>query len=319
MKGGSVASDAVSGLVDEATYAKMNVMFDNKVGGACPCRKGNPSRGGSSNSSKNASNSQNSSIANILGSSTMHAFKTGGNANSQIASVPELLSSDESLVMSVKNRQIGGAKKAASKKKAPAKKAPAKKAPAKKAPAKKAPAKKAPAKKAPAKKAPRRKVTQRGGAETATEGVDVGPKLNFSTYSFTPKTPPSASAVDILASEAVASLPLMQKQTELGLLSSRDVRSPFSFGSVNDLPMQPSTDSASGGLALSGGRKKPAKKPVRKPVRKAVKKAPSSQKPSKQTQVDRKTDRKTDRKKAKAAPKKKTSSLDALLKKLSIK
>jgi hypothetical protein len=305
MKGGSVASDAVSGLVDEATYAKMNVMFDNKVGGACPCRKGNPSRGGSSNSSKNASNSQNSSIANILGSSTMHAFKTGGNANSQIASVPELLSSDESLVMSVKNRQIGGAKKAASKKKAPAKKAPAKKAPAKKAPAKKA----------PAKKAPRRKVTQRGGAETATEGVDVGPKLNFSTYSFTPKTPPSASAVDILASEAVASLPLMQKQTELGLLSSRDVRSPFSFGSVNDLPMQPSTDSASGGLALSGGRKKPAKKPVRKPVRKAVKKAPSSQKPSKQTQVDRKTDRK----KAKAAPKKKTSSLDALLKKLSIK
>lgn len=316
MKGGSVASDAVTGLVDEATFTKMNAMFDNKVGGACPCsgtqqRMKMKHRGGSQ-ANANAKNTGNSSIANILGSSTMHAFgslKTGGssntNAGAKLDTIPTLMSSDESLAMSVKNRQIGGVKRA-SKKVVGAKK-------------------KAPAKKAPAKKSSTRKVrrVQRGGADsnaTSTDGVDVGPKLNFASYSFTPKSPPSSSAVDILASEGVSSIPLLQKQTLYGQVSS-DANSPFMYGQVTDSPMKPGIDSMASGIALAGGRKKVAKKVTKKVAKKVTK--VGKKPPSKQAQVDgkKKVKKVKEAKKStkKAPTKKPSSSLDSLLKKLSIK
>ena len=292
MKGGSVASDAVSTLVNAETYHKMNTTFDNKAGGGCPCsRGGNPSmkqRGGSTTNAKNATNAASgNSLTNMLGKSTMHALRYGGgvHGSAQLASVPQLMSSDASLAMSVKNRQIGGTKQ--TKKVDTTKSTNGECKQGKQV--------------APNTKVSRRKVVQNGGFadDVDIKPIEVSPKLNFSSYSFTPKVSPSASAMDIIANEAISSVPLLQKHTVFGTTAS-SYTTPFSFAPATGIaPMQPSSDSTVSGMSLTGGSKHAPKKKTPKTVKSETKVKSSKKNPKK--------------------PAKQESALDKFFKQLSIK
>lgn len=290
MKGGSVASDSVTSLVKSTTFDQMNTMFDNqirsKVGGGCPCGTGKSSRcsfhstrGGNGNT-----------ISKLLGTGTMEAFKSGGsggsgghslmNAASRIASLPELMSSNSSSELSIKNRQSGGGKKVATK----AKKAPVTKTRCDKN----------------TKGAPMR------GGDNAKGATEIGPKLNFDSYSFSTKTPPSSTAIDIMASEGVSSVPLMQKTTSFGnIVPTLD--SPFSFTSPTSLaPYKAIPDTVVSGANLSGGAQNKAKKAAPPKMQKNVKPPKKSTPPAKATATQKQKQ-------------KKLSALESLFKKLGIR
>jgi len=246
MKGGSIASDAVTGLVDKATFEQMNVRFDNKVGG-CGCGK----IGGKCAIHRQQKKQGGNFLKQIFGNSTANAFK-GGNGScgakqtgGQMPSISQLMASNSSLDFSVKNRQTGGKPTSvAAKKPATASK----------------------------KKTPKKR-TMKGGADAtgATILNDVGPKVNLERVNWTPKTAPAATSTEIFATEGIHTLPLLQKTTTFGQVSS-SFDSPFNFGSSLGLPMKPIVGSVVSGASLPAESQAGGKKVVvkRKPAAKKV-------------------------------------------------
>lgn len=247
-KGGSIASDAVSSLVTKQTYDDMNTRFSNNVPS---CKQGgsisssmatnavskatfdqlntmfsNKLGGCGCSAAKSAQGKAGGSVdamKTLLGSNTKQAFNnmTGGNV---MSSIPQLLAADASLAMTVKNRQRGGAfAKASAKPKKCGK--------------------------------THNIITHKGGSSSSAVEVDVSPKINVSDYAFTPRTIPNATAIDILASESVASIPLMQKITMYGQVTPLN-KAAFSFSQPTDInPMQPTQGSVISGVSSGGGRK----------------------------------------------------------------
>lgn len=235
MKGGSIASDAVTELVNEETYSKMNGMFENAVpssksGGGCGCNK--VGTGGACSVHKRGGNI----VRRMLSNTTVNALK-GGNAacgtranagskqGGNLPSMAQLIESNASFDMRVQNRQTGGSR-------------------------------------------PRR-TQQRGGAND-NKSIEINPKLDFQSYSFTPKPPLVASPIDVIASEGVSALPLMQKYTMYGQTSQ--LATPFSYGQpARVTPMEPIQTSVITGMEMKGGKGK-----TKAPVKPAAKSTPKS-------------------------------------------
>lgn len=259
MKGGSIASDAVTGLVDKATYQQMNVRFDNKVGGGCGCGK----VGGRCALHSHQKKSGGNLLKQIFGNSTANAFK-GGNGScgaskqtgGQMPSIHQMMASNSSLDFSIKNRQSGGKAKPKAKKPTVAKKT-----------------------------TPKKKIVMKGGffADGKVVLTDVAPKVNLETISWSPKTAPSATATEIFATEGVHTLPLMQKTTTYGQVSST-FDSPFSYGSTAPgsrlvEPMKPIVGSVVSGANIPSSTQAGGKKTVKKAAKKVVVKKAKAVKP----------------------------------------
>ena len=255
MKGGSVASDAVTTLVNNDTYDQMSARFTNKFGGGCGCGKDVGGRKACAIHKRGGS-----LIKQILGNSTVNALKGGngtcGSSTAKVGgrqrggnhpSVGELIASNASLDFSVKNRQSGGNKQ---KKK--------------------------------------KQQSMKGGYADAPKG-DIAPKPDLMAYKFTPRTPPSASPTEVLATEGVQSLPLIQKTAYFGQITGNTM-SPFSYGAPRAMtPMQPIMGSVVAGANLpsqAGGTKK--KRVVKKAAAKKVAPAKKAVAPAKKRLVPKK-------------------------------
>lgn len=257
MKGGSIASDAVTTLVNDDAYSKMNVMFENtvpsKAGGGCGCNRGG--RGACAIHKKGGG-----IVRQMMSNNTLNAFKGGNSAcgaratgapkrggGGTLPSMTQLIESDASFDMRVQNRQSGGR---------------------------------------------RSRCMQRGGADD-NKPIEINPSLDLRSYSFTPKQPLVASPVDVIASEGVSALPLIQKYTMYGQTSNDAM--PFSYGEpVNLVPMKPIQTSVVTGFEMKGGKGKkksvPSKNTSVKPAanqasktKSTTTKAKTSAKPQPQT------------------------------------